>query len=326
LSKNKILITGACGFIGSTLTEFLVEKGFSVIAYDRYNSDNFLGWLQNSKYKNDIEFILGDIRDYDSVYKASQKSSSCIHLAALIGIPYSYISPSAYIKTNIEGTYNILESCKNLNIDQLIVTSTSETYGTAQYIPIDEKHPLIGQSPYSATKIAADQLAISFNKSFDLPVKIIRPFNTFGPRQSARAIIPTIINQILNNKKEVFLGNIQSKRDFTFVNDLCEAFLEIYFTNEFIGNIVNVGNNKNLSIEDLFNIIKIKTNSKTVITEDKNRLRPKASEVKELLCDNSLILNKTKWRPVTEFSTGIDISIKWYKENYKLFDFNGYQI
>jgi len=326
LSKNKILITGACGFIGSTLTEFLVEKGFSVIAYDRYNSDNFLGWLQNSKYKNDIEFILGDIRDYDSVYKATQESSSCIHLAALIGIPYSYISPSAYIKTNIEGTYNILESCKNLNIEQLIVTSTSETYGTAQYIPIDEKHPIVGQSPYSASKIAADQLAISFNKSFDIPVKIIRPFNTFGPRQSSRAIIPTIINQILNNKKEVFLGNIKSKRDFTFIYDLCEAFLEIYKTNEFIGNIVNVGNNKNISIEDLFNIIKTKTNSETVIIEDKNRLRPKASEVNELLCDNSLILSKTKWRPVTEFSTGIDISIKWYKDNYKLFNFNSYQI
>ena len=202
----KILITGATGFIGSHLTEFLVEKGFNVIAFDRYNSNNDWGWLENSKYKNDFQVILGDIRDYDSVSKSMVGCNAIFHLAALIGIPYSYISPLAYIRTNVEGTYNVLEAAKNLSIEQILVTSTSETFGTAQYIPIDEKHPLIGQSPYSASKIAADQLAISYFKSFELPVKLVRPFNTYGPRQSARAIIPTIISQILNGKTAIELG------------------------------------------------------------------------------------------------------------------------
>jgi dTDP-glucose 4,6-dehydratase len=191
---SKILITGATGFIGSHLTEYLVEKGFNVIAFDRYNSNNHWGWLEHSKYKNDLNVILGDIRDYDSVSKAMAGCNTVFHLAALIGIPYSYTSPLAYIRTNIEGTYNVLEGAKNLSIEQVLVTSTSETYGTAQYVPIDEKHPLVGQSPYSASKISADQLAISYCKSFELPVKIVRPFNTYGPRQSARAIIPTIIS------------------------------------------------------------------------------------------------------------------------------------
>ena len=175
--KKKILITGACGFFGSHLSEFFVEKGYSVIAFDRYNPNNNLGWLQNSKYKNEIEFVLVDIRDYDSVYKAIKDSSICIHLAALIGIPYSYVSPLAYLKTNIEGTYNVLEASKNIELDQIIITSTSETYGSSQYSPMDELHPLNAQSPYAATKIAADQLSISYFKSFDLPIKLIRPFN-----------------------------------------------------------------------------------------------------------------------------------------------------
>ena len=205
---NKILVTGATGFIGSHLTEYLVQKGLNVIAFDRYNSNNHWGWLEHSKYINDFQVILGDIRDYDSISKAMVDCDAVFHLAALIGIPYSYVSPLAYIRTNIEGTYNVLEASKNLNLEQILVTSTSETYGTAQYVPIDENHPLVGQSPYSASKIAADQLAISYFKSYELPVKIVRPFNTYGPRQSARAIIPTIISQLLNGEKEIKLGRL----------------------------------------------------------------------------------------------------------------------
>ena len=205
---SNILITGACGFIGSHLTELCINRGYNVRAFDRYNSDNNIGWLEISPYKNDIEVMLGDIRDYDSVYKAVDGCDIVIHLAALIGIPYSYVSPMAYIKTNVEGTYNILEASKNLSVDQTLVTSTSETYGTAKYVPIDEKHPSSGQSPYSASKIAADQLAYSYYSSFELPIKIIRPFNTYGPRQSARAIIPTIISQVLKNDNKIFLGSL----------------------------------------------------------------------------------------------------------------------
>ena len=197
----KLLITGAGGFIGSHLTELLVKEGYDVKAFVRYNSKNNWGWLESSFVKNDIEIITGDIRDYDSVYNALKNCDAVFHLAALIGIPYSYISPKAYIETNITGTYNILQASKEHGLKQVLVTSTSETYGTAQYVPIDEKHPMVGQSPYSATKIAADQLAISFYRSFNLPVKIVRPFNTYGPRQSARAIIPTVISQLLSGKE-----------------------------------------------------------------------------------------------------------------------------
>ena len=225
---EKVLITGATGFIGSHLAELFVERGIDVVGFDRYNPNNQWNWLENSRYKNDMQIILGDIRDYDSVSKAMEDCHSVFHLAALIGIPYSYISPLAYIRTNVEGTYNVLEAAKNLKLDQVLITSTSETYGTAQYTPINERHPLVGQSPYSASKIAADQLAISYYRSFDLPVKIVRPFNTYGPRQSARAIIPTIISQLLNGNNSINLGNLSPTRDLTYVTDTCEAFLEIY--------------------------------------------------------------------------------------------------
>jgi len=201
--SNKIIVTGATGFIGSHLAELCVERGFDVIAFDRYNPNNNWGWLEKSKYKNDMKIILGDIRDYDSVFKAMCGCDAVFHLAALIGIPYSYVSPLAYIRTNVEGTYNVLEAAKNLNLKQILITSTSETYGTAKYVPMDENHPLVGQSPYSASKISADQFAISYYKSFALPVKIVRPFNTYGPRQSARAVIPTIISQIIYRKKKI---------------------------------------------------------------------------------------------------------------------------
>lgn len=323
---NKIFITGACGFVGSHLTEFFIENNYNVIAFDRYNSNGDLGWLNNSKYKNDIEFILGDIRDYDSVYKAMSSSNSCIHLAALIGIPYSYISPLAYIKTNVEGSYNVLESSKNLNLENIIITSTSETYGSAQYIPMDEKHPLVGQSPYSASKIAADQLSISYNRSFDLPVKIIRPFNVYGPRQSTRAIIPTIISQLLLGQQNIKLGNLDAKRDFTYVTDLCEAYLSIYKNENVLGDVINVGSNKNISIENLFNLIKEITKSDINITEVKERLRPNKSEVNELMCDNSLILDKLEWSPKINIRKGLEDTIQWINDNKEKYNLLNYHV
>ena len=324
--KKDFLITGACGFVGSHLTEYLIEKGYSVIAFDRYNPNNDLGWLSNSKYKKDIEFILGDIRDYDSVYNSLTKCNSCIHLAALIGIPYSYVSPLAYIRTNIEGTYNILESSKNINLDQIIITSTSETYGSAQYLPINEKHPLVGQSPYSASKISADHLAISYSKSFNLPVKIIRPFNIYGPRQSTRAIIPTIITQLIKGEESIKLGNINTKRDFTYVADACKAYLEIFHSNELYGMPVNVGTNKNISIFELFNILKSKMKIKSEIKSEINRKRPDNSEVDELLCDNKFILENTNWSPSINLETGLDITIDWIKKNKHIFDSSNYHV
>ena len=224
---KKIIITGATGFVGSHLAELCVEKGYNVIAFDRYNPNHNLGWLENSKYQKDINFIFADIRDYDSVLKSMKGCDIVFHLAALIGIPYSYISPLAYLKTNVEGTYNVLESSKNLGLEQTIITSTSETYGSAKYVPMDEQHPLLGQSPYAASKIAADQLALSYYLSFNLPIKIVRPFNTYGPRQSLRAIIPTIISQGLKNDNDIKLGSLTPTRDFLYVKDTCDGFLKI---------------------------------------------------------------------------------------------------
>ena len=318
--KNKVLITGACGFIGSHLTELFVKKGFSVIAFDRYNSENNYGWLENSIYKKDIEFILGDIRDYDSVFNAMQNTKYCIHLAALIGIPYSYISPLAYIRTNIEGTYNILESAKNLGLDKILITSTSEVYGSAQYTPMDESHPKVGQSPYSASKIAADQIAISYFRSFDQPIKIICPFNVYGPKQSERAIIPTIINQLLNNNGELHLGNINTSRDFTYVDDTCLGFYEIYKSSDFFGEVINIGSNKTIFIKDLVEIISSKMNKKITIVIDDKRVRPKLSEVDKLLCDNNKLLLKTNWRPNIDIFKGLDLTIDWYYKNNKKLD------
>ena len=224
---SKVFISGATGFIGSHLAELCVEEGYNVVAFDRYNPNNDWGWLEHSEYCEYMEIILGDIRDFDSVSKALKGCSHLFHLAALIGIPYSYVSPLAYIRTNIEGTYNVLEAARLSGCEQVLITSTSETYGTAQYTPIDEEHPMVGQSPYSASKIGADQIAVSYYRSFNLPVKIVRPFNTYGPRQSSRAIIPTIISQILGGKDEILLGNLAPTRDLTFVRDTASGFIEI---------------------------------------------------------------------------------------------------
>ena len=248
------------------------------------------------------------------------------HLAALIGIPYSYISPQAYIRTNVEGTYNILESSKHLEIDQTIITSTSEVYGSAKYVPIDEKHPLSAQSPYSASKISADQLAISYWNSFQLPIKIIRPFNIYGPRQSSRAVIPSIIVQALNNKDEIKLGNVEPTRDFTYVTDTCNAFLDILKSKTFFGDILNVGSNSEHSIEDIAKKILLKLNSKASIIKEKQRIRSTRSEVNRLVCDNSKILKNTSWKPEIKIEKGIDMTINWFKKFKELFKHDIYHV
>jgi len=323
---TKILITGAGGFIGSHLAELCLESEIEVVAFDRYNSDNSWGWLESSKYQDEMEIILGDIRDYDSVSKAMKGCSAVFHLAALIGIPYSYVSPLAYIRTNVEGTYNVLEAAKNQELEQVIITSTSETYGTAQYTPINEKHPLVGQSPYAASKIAADQLALSYFRSFSLPVKIVRPFNTYGPRQSSRAVIPTIISQVLNNSKEIKLGSMEPTRDMTFVKDTCAAFLKIYGYGGFLGEVTNIGMNSEVSIGQL--AIEIKSimgiDIPTVI--EKSRIRPTNSEVERLVCNNEKLLKHTSWEPRYTLRTGLSETISWLENQgqYKKADF--YQI
>jgi len=323
---KKILITGATGFVGSHLTELCVARGLEVVAFDRYNPNYNLGWLENSKYKNDINFQFGDIRDYDSVLKTMKNCEIVFHLAALIGIPYSYISPLAYLKTNVEGTYNVLESSKSLDIEQTIITSSSEVYGTAKYVPIDEKHPLTAQSPYSASKISADQLALSYWNSYQMPIKIIRPFNIYGPHQSSRAVIPSIIIQALNSKKEIKLGNIGPSRDFTYVTDTCNAFLEILKIKKFFGNTINVGSNTEYTIEHIANKILKKINSQAIVKREKSRVRSKTSEVVKLICDNKQILKHTNWKPKIDLDKGLDKTISWFKENEIFFRHDIYHV
>lgn len=318
---KKVIITGGTGFIGSHLVELCVKNGFDVVAFDRYNSDNNWGYLEHSRYKSNIEVILGDIRDYDSVFKAMKGCDYVFHLAALIGIPYSYSSPLAYLRTNIEGTYNVLESVKNHNLEQALITSTSETYGSAQYTPIDETHPLVGQSPYSATKIAADQLAISYFRSFELPIKIVRPFNTYGPRQSTRAIIPTIISQALSGKKFIQLGSLKPTRDLTYVSDTCNGFLEILKSTELFGEVTNIGMNKEISIGGLVNLILNQIGVSLEITSSNERIRPEKSEVDRLVCDNSKLRDKTNWEPEFSLELGIKNVIDWIKNTKDLISY-----
>ena len=314
---KKIFITGATGFIGSHLCELSVKKGYKVVAFDRYNSNNDYGWLKDSKYLHNIDLVLGDIRDYDSVYKSMRGCNLVFHLAALIGIPYSYVSPLAYLKTNVEGTYNVLESAKNLKLNDIIITSTSEVYGSAKYLPIDEKHPLNAQSPYAASKVSADQLALSYFKSFGLPVKIIRPFNTFGPRQSARAVIPRIILQCLNKKNQkLILGSTEPTRDFNFVDDTCAAYFKVLKSKKILGDVVNVGSNTNISIDNLSKKIMNLIGRKLIIIKNKNIVRPKLSEVDNLQCDNKKIKIFTKWESEISLDNGLKKTINWIEDNY----------
>lgn len=323
---KKILITGAGGFIGSHLTEKCVELGYKVKALIRYNSRNNWGWLDHSKHKDEIEIISGDIRDFDSVFRAMKNVDTVYHLAALIGIPYSYVSPLAYIKTNIEGTYNILQSGKALDTENILITSTSETYGTARYVPIDEKHPMVAQSPYSASKISADQMAFSFHRSFELPIRVVRPFNTYGPRQSARAFIPTVIAQILNGQRTIKLGNIHPTRDLTFVHDTVSGFIEIAKSKITIGDVTNIGMNAEISMLDLAHKIAGLMKWEIEIQTETERTRPDKSEVERLCCDNSKLVQNTGWAPRYDLDSGLWETIKWFEEYKDLYKSNMYNV
>ncbi len=323
---KKVLITGAGGFIGSHLVELCVKRGYKVKVFVHYNANNHWGWLENSPCKKNIDVVSGDIRDYDSVSKAMKGQDTVFHLAALIGIPYSYISPLAYIKTNVEGTYNVLESAKESGVKNVVVTSTSETYGTAQYVPIDEKHPAVGQSPYAATKIAADQIALSYYRAFGLPVKVVRPFNTYGPRQSARAIIPTIATQILSGQKVIKLGNLKPTRDLTFVKDTAEGFLSIASCEALNGEVTNIGMNHEITVGDLAQKIADILKKKIRIVEDGQRIRAKKSEVERLCCDNTKIRQLTSWQPQYSLDKGLVETTAWLKNNLNLYKAEIYNV
>ena len=314
----KILVTGADGFIGSHLVEELVKQNYEVKAFCLYNSFGSKGWLDSIHLDilKNVEVFFGDIKDLNCVKEAMKDCTHVFHLAALISIPYSYLAPSSYIDTNIYGTLNVLEAARDLKINQVVHTSTSETYGTAQYVPIDENHPLVGQSPYSASKIGADQLAISFWKSFSTPVTILRPFNTYGPRQSNRAIIPTIITQIASGQKDIKLGKLTPTRDFNFVSDTCHAFIKVLNCKKTIGKVINSASNFEISIGDTVQLLaKIMNKDINIISEEK-RFRPSSSEVNRLYGDNTLLKNLTGWSPVfgglDGFSKGLSITANWF--------------
>ena len=323
---KKVLITGAGGFIGSHLTEMCVARGLKVRAFVHYNANNHWGWLERSTCKNKIEVVSGDIRDYDFISKAIKGRDTVFHLAALIGIPYSYTSPLAYIKTNVEGTYNVLESAKEAGVKNVMITSTSETYGTAQYVPIDEQHPAVGHSPYAASKIAADQIALSYWRAFGLPVKVVRPFNTYGPRQSARAIIPTIITQILDGQRLLKLGNIFPTRDLTYVLDTARGFLTLADCKLAVGQAVNVGMNHEISIEELTYRIAAMLKVKVRVVKDLQRVRTKHSEVERLRCDNTKLVSLTSWRPQYDLDGGLRATIAWIKKNQHLYKASLYNV
>ena len=325
---KKILVTGADGFIGSHLVESLLDQGYKVKALCLYNSQSSWGWLENIKNKKleNLEVILGDVRDYSFIKNSISDCDTVFHLAALIAIPYSYIAPRSYIETNILGTLNILEAAKENNISKIVHTSTSETYGSAQFVPIHENHPIIGQSPYAASKIGSDQLAISYYKSFGTPVTILRPFNTYGPRQSARAVIPTIISQIANNNKVLKLGSLSPTRDFNFVKDTCEAFIKVSNAKDTNGEVINTCSNFEISIGETARLIAKLMNADIQIIEDNERVRPISSEVNRLFGDNSKIKSLTGWEPIyggiEGFKKGLEITIEWFLkkenlENYK---------
>ena len=316
--NEKALITGAGGFIGSHLVEAALQSGCEVRAFVRYNSAGSAGWLDRLPCRSDVEVVAGDIRDYGSVLRATRGCGRVFHLAALIGIPYSYESQLAYVRTNVEGTFNVLEAARELGTVNVLIISTSETYGTAQYVPIDEKHPAVGQSPYAATKIAADQLALSYYHSFELPVSIARPFNTYGPRQSQRAIIPAIIAQILSGQRTIRLGRLSPTRDLTFVKDTAEGILAVAHGAEFAGTATNIGRNEEISMGALALTIASLMNVEVLIEEDPARVRPEASEVERLRCDNRRILALTNWKPRYDLETGLGETIAWSRTHSDL--------
>lgn len=313
--NKKVLVTGADGFIGSHLVEELVAAGCSVRAFVYYNSFNSWGWLDTfpKELLDRLEVFAGDIRDPNGVRKAMGDIDVVFHLAALIAIPFSYHSPDSYVDTNIKGTLNVLQAARDTRCERILVTSTSEVYGTALYVPIDEKHPYQGQSPYSATKIGADRLAESFFRSFELPVTIVRPFNTYGPRQSARAVIPTIIVQLLSGATEIKLGSLHPTRDFNYVKDTARGFIALAESDHTIGEEINIASQQEISIGDLAQELIDQINPKAVIVSDDVRKRPEKSEVERLLGSNEKILRLTGWKPQYDFRSGIRETIEWFK-------------
>lgn len=326
--EERVLVTGADGFIGSHLTELLVEKGLKVRAFTFYNSFNTWGWLDTlpSNIMDNVEVFTGDIRDPNGVREAVKGCGAVFHLAALIAIPFSYHSPDSYVDTNIKGTLNVLQAARDLETGRVLVTSTSEVYGTAQYVPIDEKHPFQGQSPYSATKIGADRLAEAFYRSFALPVTIVRPFNTYGPRQSARAVIPTIITQLLAGKTEIKLGSLTPTRDFNYVKDTANGFYKIYQSDQTIGEEINIATQQEVSIGDLAKelIRQIKPDAQIVC--DAQRLRPEHSEVNRLLGCNRKIMQMTDWRPQYTLAQGLAETISFLQANLQKYKVDIYSI
>lgn len=320
LKGEKVLVTGADGFIGSHLVQRLLEEGCEVKAFVFYNSFNSWGWLDTfaSDQLQNIEIFCGDIRDPNGVRNAVRDVNIVYHLAALIAIPFSYHSPDSYIDTNIKGTINVLQAARDSDIERIVVTSTSEVYGTARYAPIDENHPVQGQSPYSATKIAADKMAESFFRSFDLPVTIARPFNTYGPRQSARAILPTIITQLLAGEKKIKLGSLNPTRDLNYVRDTCDGFVEIVRSDNTIGEEINICSGKEVSMGKLARLLVDKISPDAEILNDEQRMRPEKSEVERLIGSNEKIKKLTNWKPRYSLESGLEEAITWFKEKKNL--------
>jgi NAD dependent epimerase/dehydratase len=319
--KNKILVTGADGFIGSHLVERLTRDGHLVKAFCLYNSFNDIGWLKDldRKVLDNVEIVLGDIRDFGSIKSAIKGSEIVFHLASLIAIPYSYQAPESYIDTNVKGTFNVLKSSLECAVQQVIHTSTSEVYGTAQFVPITEEHPLVGQSPYSASKIGADQMAYSFYCSYGLPVSTVRPFNTYGPRQSLRAIIPTIISQVLTGSKTISLGNTKATRDFNFVHDTVQGMIAFLGNQKSFGKVINIGTGIEVSIEDTVNMVAKISGAQVCISKDDSRLRPEKSEVERLCASNSKAQEILGWKPEYSLEQGIEATFEWFRDNISKF-------
>jgi len=315
---NKVLVTGADGFIGSHLTEALQSEGYEVRALSQYNSFNSWGWLEDIECLDNIEVISGDIRDLSFCNSLTKGVDVVFHLAALIGIPYSYIAPESYIDTNIKGTMNMCQASINNEVSHFIHTSTSEVYGTANYVPIDEDHPLKPQSPYSASKIAADSMALSFYNSFNAPITIARPFNTYGPRQSARAVIPNIISQIAMGEKKIKLGLTSPTRDFNYVEDTCNGFISLLDRDKTLGEVFNIGSGNEISILETFNLIRDLMGSDAEVLNDENRIRPQNSEVERLCSNNNKIIKALGYKPSINFSSGLERTVTWFSDSRNL--------
>jgi NAD dependent epimerase/dehydratase len=323
LQRQRILVTGADGFIGSHLAELLVKQGAEVVALVQYNSFNSWGWLDESPCARSMRIETGDIRDPHFCNELVRDIDVILHLAALIPIPYSYRAPESYIETNVKGTLNLCQAARASGVKKFVHTSTSEVYGTAQYVPIDEKHPLTPQSPYSASKIAADSIALSFYYSFQLPVVVARPFNTYGPRQSARAVIPTIISQLATGQREVHLGDLRTTRDFTFVEDTCRGLVAITGLDKGFGEVFHIGSDHEISIGDLLNLIIQIMETEARITQDDQRIRPQRSEVLRLRCDNSKLRQACGFEPAVSLAEGLTRTVEWFRDKANLSRYKG---